>query len=120
MASIKSVYGSTFHEDSIKNHSTNLVNLFSTNLSNKEFAFSISSCDLWRNNSLPNEIILNLIMAVQTKNPSVRLTHISKDSNYINMFPYILKSAAEYFILTDLTDRKFYSIYITPEKMDVL
>lgn len=120
MASIKSVYGSTFHEDSINNHSTNLINLFSTNLANKEFTFSISSCDLWNNNGLSKEIILKLINAVQVKNPSVRLTHISKNSHYINMFPYIIKTAAEYFILTDLTDRKFYSIYITPDKIDVL
>ena len=120
MADIRSVYGNTFQEDSIKSHSSNLVKLFSTNLANKEFAFSISSCDLWHNNSLSSSIILQLIDAVQTKNKSMRLTHVAKQSKYINMFPYILKTPAEYFILTDLNDRKFYSVYITPEKIDIL
>jgi hypothetical protein len=120
MADIRSVYGNSFQEESIKQHSGNLVKLFSTNLANKEFKFNISSCDLWHNNSLSTDIVMQLISSVQAKNQSMRLTHVAKQSSYINMFPYILKTPAEYFILTDLKERKFYSIYITPEKIDVL
>lgn len=120
MADIRSVYGNTFQQDSINNHTENLVKLFSTNLANKEFTFSISSCDLWHNGALSQDVIIKLIDAVQTKNKALRLTHVAKQSDFINMFPYILKSPAEYFILTDLNERKFYSIYITPEKIDVL
>jgi hypothetical protein len=120
MADIRAVYGNTFKEESVQQHSENLVKLFSTNLANKEFKFNISSCDLWNNNILSQDIILSLITAVQAKNQAMRLTHVSKQSKFINMFPYILKTPAEYFILTDLNERKFYSVYITPEKIDIL
>jgi hypothetical protein len=57
---------------------------------------------------------------VQELNEYIRLTHVNKKSKFINMFPTLIIEPVEYFILTDLKDGVFYSIYITPEKMNVL
>ena len=122
MSSIEVVYGSNFKKESLDDQIKQIINIISNNLSNKEFIFHTSTCKLW-DESLKNiniNYITELIMNVQSKNPYFRLTHVNKNSKYINMFPSLCEKNAEYFILTDLNEGVFYSIYITPEKMDVL
>ena len=69
---------------------------------------------------LDTDIITQLITKVQELNQYVRLTHVNKKSKYINMFPTLLEDPVEYFILTDLKEGVFYSLYITPDKINVL
>ena len=120
MASISAVYGKTFQQDAERDHTDHVLQLFSTNLANKEFSISVNTCDLWKNSNINPKLIVSLIQEVQRKNNAMRLTHVDKNTNWINIFPITAACSAEYFILTDLTEGKFYSVYITPEKMDVL
>lgn len=119
MSSLKLVYGDTYETDIKKDYELQIIKLFANNIANKEFTLSYNSCKIWERNNLSGEIITKIIEEAQSINPDIRLTHVNKNSKYINMFPCLIEGAVEYFVLTDLKDGVMYSIYITPEKMNV-
>jgi|694.fasta_scaffold40265_5 hypothetical protein len=119
MASLKAVYGDTYDMDIKTDYINHVVNLYANNIANKEFILTYNSSKMWVNCNLPQDIITNLIITAQNLNPKIRLTHVNKNSKYINIFPALIKGAVEYFILTDLKENVFYSLYITPDKMSV-
>jgi len=120
MSSLNLVYGDSYKSDSINDQRNQLINIFANNIANKELTYSINNCKLWTDNNIQSDIITQLITKVQELNQYVRLTHVNKKSKYINMFPTLLEDPVEYFILTDLKEGVFYSLYITPDKINVL
>ena len=69
---------------------------------------------------MSKEAIKLLLGQVQRSNNKFRITHVSKTSKSINMFPYLINGNVEYFVVTDLSEDKvqIYSIYVTPNRME--
>ena len=120
MTSIKLVYGDNFVNDSLSDNINQLINIFATNLANKEFNLTINNSKLWKDDNIPINLIEKLMETTQKYNEKMRLTHVNKKSKFINMFPILISGPVEYFVLTDIEEKVFYSIFITPEKISVL
>jgi hypothetical protein len=123
MASINEVYGNNFKEHATLDKATYAAKLYSTNIAHKQFNFRNESNDMFTGNNMKPEVINLLVNQPMAINPNIRVVHISKTSNDINMFPYLINGPVEYFIVVDTEgaasgNTKIYSIYITPMKME--
>lgn len=120
MAQIGEVYGENYSEQSKFGRMKYAVKLIAMNIANKNFSFRHDSSELWKEHNMTLDAIRLLLQQVQTVNPKVRITHIDKTTDKINIFPVLINGPVEYFVLTDLSDQqiKLYSIYITPSLME--
>jgi len=121
MASIGEVYGTDFQDRSVHDKAIYAAKLFATNIAHKQFSFNNDGSAMWKGYNMKPEIIEALLGSIPAINPQLRLTHISKTSPDINMFPYLINGAVEYFVLIDMSTSskvQLYSIYITPTKME--
>lgn len=120
MASIGEVYGNDFQQKAIYDKALYVAKLYASNIVHKQFTFRNEGQSMWNGNNMKPEIIQALANQVQANNPKFRLVHISKTSSDINMFPYLINGAVEYFIVVDMSGEQtqLYSIYITPNKME--
>ncbi len=120
MASINEVYGKQFREKAVLDKALNAAKLLSTNIAHKQFNFRHESPDMWNGNNMKEEVINTLVKSPSALNPNLRVIHISKTSNEIDMFPYLINGPVEYFVVIETTDKdtRIYSIYITSMKME--
>ena len=118
MADINEVYGNNFQEKSIGEKAAYAAKLFASNIVHKQFSFRNDSASMWLQNNMKSEAVATLIAQVKANNPLFRLVHVSKTSNKINGFPYLINGAVEYFIVVELEKNQMYSIYITPQLME--
>jgi hypothetical protein len=75
---------------------------------------------MWEGNNMKKDIIKTMLGQVHAMNSNMRLVHVSKTSDDINMFPYLIIGPVEYFVLVDMTGgdkTQLYSLYITPTNM---
>mgnify|MGYP003341818905 CR=1 FL=1 len=120
MASIENVYGSGFHEGAVRDRALYAAKLYATNIVHRQFSFRNDSYEMWEGNNMKKDIIKAMIGQVKTANSNMRLVHVSKTSQDVNMFPYLIIGPVEYFVLVDMTGgekTQLYSIYITPTHM---
>lgn len=123
MASINEVYGGNFQQQAVNEKALYAANLYASNISHKQFSFRNDSKEMWECNNMKPDIIKALVEQTQSNNPHVRLVHIPKTSNDINMFPYLINGPVEYFTLIDISKvgesrTQIYSLYITPLLME--
>lgn len=120
MAQIGEVYGENYREQSKFDRMKYAVKLIAMNMANKNFAFRHDSGDMWKEHNMSLDAIKLLMRQVQTVNPKLRVTHIDKTTNKINIFPVLVNGPVEYFVITDLSEPqiKLYSVYITPSLME--
>jgi len=121
MASINEVYGKQFQEKAVLDKALNAAKLLSSNIAHKQFNFRNESPDMWNGNNMKAEVIQTLVNTPSTMNPNLRVIHISKTSNEIDMFPYLINGPVEYFVVIEMSaeaDTRIYSIYITSMKME--
>lgn len=118
MASIGEVYGTDFQDRSVHDKAIYAAKLYASNIAHKQFSFNNDGSAMWKGYNMKPEIIEALVSSIP---PQFRLKHISKTSPDINMFPYLINGAVEYFVLIDMSAPgkvQLYSIYITPTKME--
>jgi hypothetical protein len=120
MANIGEVYGDDFQHKATYDKAVYVAKLYASNIVHKQFSFRNEGQSMWNRNNMKPEIISALIQQVTANNPKFRLAHVAKTSNEINMFPYLINGAVEYFIVVDMAGEQtqLYSIYITPLKME--
>lgn len=120
MAEIGEVYGKNYEQQSYQERIRYAVKLIATNIAHKKFSFRYDSTIMWRGNNMYPDAIKTLLTQVQKISPELRLTHINKTTDMINIFPYLVNGPVEYFVLTDLSGKqvKMYSLYITPTLME--
>jgi hypothetical protein len=120
MASINEVYGAKFQEKATLDKALNAAKLLSTNIAHKQFNFRNESPDMWVKNNMRPEAIQAIVEGPTAINPNLKVVHISKTSNDIDMFPYLINGPVEYFVVIDTEKEpaKIYSIYITSMKME--
>jgi hypothetical protein len=120
MASIGEVYGQDFQVKAVHDKAEYVAKLYASNIAHKQFSFHNEGSAMWNQNNMKPEIIASLINQVPMNNAKFRMVHIDKTSANINMFPYLINGAVEYFIVVDLSGKKIqlYSIYITPTQME--
>lgn len=124
MANISETYGSNFHQEAKKAQMEYATKLLASNLANRNFNFRLNTRDsLWNENNMHNDAIYSLMNQCQKSNPKLRLTHVKKHTQMVNMFPQHVVGPVEYFVLTDfepLDSTHLYSITITPDQMCAL
>jgi hypothetical protein len=120
MASIGEVYGNDFQQKAVHDKAVYVAKLYAANIAHLQFNFRNEGQSMWNGNNMKPEIIQALAQQVQANNPKFRLKHISKTSGDINMFPYLINGAVEYFVVVDMSGNRtqLYSIYITPNRME--
>lgn len=120
MASIGEVYGNDFQQKALYDKAVYIAKLYASNIVHKQFTFRNEGQSMWNGNNMKPEIIQALIQQVQSNNSKFRLKHIGKTSSDINMFPYLINGAVEYFVVVDMSGEhtQLYSIYITPNRME--
>jgi len=120
MASIGEVYGNDFQQKAVYDKAVYVAKLYASNIAHKQFTFRNEGESMWNGNNMKPEILDALAQQVAMNNPKFRLKHICKTSNDINMFPYLINGAVEYFVIIDMSGDKtqLYSIYITPNRME--
>lgn len=123
MANIGEVYGNNFQQQATMDKAVYAAKLFASNIAHKQFNFRNDTSDMWNGNNMKPEIITALKQQVCANNPNMQLIHIIKTSNDINMFPYLINGAVEYFVAVDTTTAhegktQVYSLYITPQQME--
>jgi hypothetical protein len=123
MAKIGEVYGQNFDSQSRQSKATYAANLYARNIVHREFNFRNSSKEMWNGNNMKPEIIQFLVDQVKRNNNMFRLVHIAKSGSKarLQIFPYLINGAVEYFTVVDLSNKdktQIYSIYITPEMME--
>lgn len=122
MASLNAVYGDKFQEQAIKDKALYVAKLYATNIVHRQFAFRQESIEMWQGCNMKPDIIQIIMQLVPSINNGFRLMHIPKTSNRINIFPYLIDGPVEYFVVVDFTNQnktQMYSIYITPQSMEV-
>lgn len=120
MASIGEVYGQNFKQQASHDKAVYVAKLYASNIVHKQFNFSNEGAAMWNGNNMKPEIIKALSEQVRTNDSKFRLVHISKTGPDINMFPYLVNGAVEYFVVVEMIQDKvqLYSIYITPNRME--
>lgn len=120
MADINEIYGSNYQQESNEDRMKYAVKLLGTNIANKQFVLRLDSSAMWKDGNMSNDAIKMLLGQVQRTNNKFRITHVSKRSKSVNMFPYLINGNVEYFVITDLSSDKvqIYSVYITPNRME--
>ena len=120
MAEIGEVYGKNYENDAVIGKMKYAAKILASNIAHKNFTFRFDSQSMWNKHNMTEESIKILIKQTQIINPQFRMTHVSKSSDKVNMFPYLINGAVEYFVITDLSGEKtmLYSIYITPSVME--
>ena len=120
MASIGEVYGSNFQTDSALEKAKHGSRIFASNIVHKHFSTRHEAPEMWKGNNMKPEAITALVRQVCMNNPQFRAVHVSKVSDKVNMFPYLINGAVEYFVIVELTEKQtqMYSIYITPTHME--
>jgi len=120
MANIGEVYGKNFQQQASHDKAVYVAKLYASNIVHKQFNFPNEGASMWNGNNMKPEIIKALCDQVRTNNDKFRLVHISKTSQDINMFPYLVNGAVEYFVVVEMVSDKvqLYSIYITPNRME--
>jgi len=119
MAAIGEVYGSDFRERAVHDKAAYVAKLYAANIVHKQFNFRNEGQTMWNGNNMKPEIIATLAEQVRINNPKFRLHHVVKTSEDINMIPYLINGAVEYFVVIDMSGERtqLYSIYITPNQM---
>src|SRR3989344_7115990 len=102
MASIGEVYGNDFKERSKKEKIVYSAKLIATNLAHKEFAFRSESFDMWEGHNMYQDAINTIVTHIPTVNPNCRAVYIDKRTDKVNMLPYLINGAVEYFSMVDL------------------
>lgn len=120
MASIGEVYGDNFKQQAVYDKAVYVAKLYATNIVHKQFSFSNEGQAMWNGNNMKPEIIKSLMVQVRANNPKFRILHVDKTTPKVNMFPYLINGAVEYFIVVDMSGERtqLYSVYITPSKME--
>ena len=120
MANIGEVYGDNFQEKATHDKATYVAKLYAANIVHKQFSFHNDGQAMWNGNNMKPEIINALLKQVPGNSPMFRLTHVPKTSPDVNMFPYLINGAVEYFVVIDMSgdNTQLYSIYITPTQME--
>ncbi len=120
MADLSDVYGQKFQQESSQARINYVINIIANNLGNRQFKFKLADANhLWdANQSLPTNLITNLIHKVHHNNPKLTIKHINKYSDQINMLPeLIMDTPVEYFLIIDAELGRAYIIYITPTEV---
>lgn len=120
MASIGEVYGTDFQSNATLEKARYNARIFASNIVHKQFSFRNECSDMWDKNNMKPEIIKYLTEQVRVNNPKFRMVYIPKTSEDVNMFPYLINGAVEYFVVTDMSTQsvQLYSIYLTPTFME--
>ena len=121
MASIDDVYGAGFHDKAVMDRALYAVKLYATNIVHKQFSFRNDSYEMWDGMNMRREIIEALLSSVRKLSGNMRCVHIDKRTEDVNMFPYHIVGAVEYFVLVEMVGgvTQLYSLYITPTNMCV-
>lgn len=120
MADIGDVYGKDYSQQSRLGRMRHSVKLIGNNIAHRKLSFRHDSGFMWQGQNMQREAIVGLIQQVQSVNPQLRLTHVAKTSDKVNMFPFLVNGPVEYFVLTDLTGKevKLFSLYVSPSIME--
>lgn len=122
MANIGDVYGKDFQQRACLDKAVHASSIYAQNIAHKQFNFRNNSSEMWDGNNIKPEIIRSLCEQVRSGNKYMELVHIPKTAGLVNMFPYLINGAVEYFLAVDTehsAQKKtpVYSIYITPSYM---
>ena len=115
MADVADVYGNQFQSQSFHDRIKNVARLLGTNIAHKNFPFRLEAESVFCKHNMHEEAIKQVIIQVQATNKMLRLTHVNKLSDKINIFPYLINGPVEYFVLTDLAEKKLIMLYISPK-----
>jgi hypothetical protein len=120
MASIGEVYGNDFQQRAVHDKAAHVAKLYASNIVHKQFSVRNEGQSMWDGNNMKPDIISALEAQVQGNNAKFRLKHISKTSDDINMIPYLINGAVEYFVVVDMSGEhtQLYTVYITPNLME--
>jgi hypothetical protein len=123
MASINEVYGDNFKAVAITDKAVYSAKLLSSNIAHKQFNFRNETQEMWQGNNMKPDVIKVLTTHPTSLNANIRVVHIPKTSNDVNMFPFLINGPVEYFVVidTEKADKgqtQIYSIYITNMKME--
>ena len=92
--------------------------ILATNIAELNFNIRHDSEYLWTQNNMKPEAIKLLIDKIQNINPHFVVTHLNKRNEEINMVPYLIDGAVEYFRIIDLKRQRLYLLYITPYNLE--
>lgn len=124
MANISEVYGNNYEADALARRQDYIVNIMAKNIAHRNFnfKFTLDNCNaiLWKGNpQLDTSTINQLKKTVTQLNKDIKLHHINKNNNtQMKVVPFVIvDSPVDYFIVTDKSLNRMYTIYITPTEM---
>lgn len=114
MADVQEVYGVNYNIEACYERLNYSAKILASNLAHHSFNIKHDSGYMWDGNNMRIKAIKLMIDKAQNMNPKLIINHIPKTSQLINMFPYLIDGAVEYFRIIDKNSNKIYLIYITP------
>jgi len=114
MASVQEVYGNNYNLEACYQRLNYSAKVLATNIAELNFKIRHDSQYLWLNNNMKPEAIKLIIDKVHNINSRFVMERIDKTSQMVNMFPYLIDGAVEYFRIVDLQRYRIYLLYITP------
>lgn len=121
MSNISEVYGDSFQKKAVLDKALYAIKLYASNIAHKQFSFRNENNDMWQGHDMKPEVLQAFETYIKQNNKNMRIVHVDKgDAQSMNMFPYLIKGAVEYFVVVDMGTSKtqLYSLYITPLKME--
>lgn len=118
MAELQEVFGQNYNVESCLQRVNYSAKILAVNIAKLNFKLRHASDSLWNGNNMRPEALRLIINKVQEVNPKFRIECIDKTSKTVNMFPYLIDGAVEYFRIVDLDRKRIYLIYVTPINME--
>ena len=118
MASVQEVYGKNYNVEACYQRLNYSAKILATNIAELNFKIRHDSDQLWDGNNMKPEAVKLIIDKVQNINPHFVMDHIGKSTQLVNMFPYLIDGAVEYFRIVDLLRKRIYLMYITPVNIE--
>lgn len=118
MASVKEVYGTNYNVEACYQRMNYSAKILASNIANLNFKIRHDSEYMWNSNNMKPDAIKLMTDKVQNINPKFKITHIPKTSQLVNMFPYLINGAVEYFRILDTDKNRLYLLYITPFNLE--
>ena len=118
MSSVQEVYGQNYNIESCYQRLNYSAKILAANIAQLSFNVRHDSEHMWQNNNMKPDAIRLLIEKVHNINPMFQMDHINKTCQLVNMLPYLIDGAVEYFRIVDKKRNRLYLLYITPENIE--
>lgn len=118
MAAVEEIYGSNYNLEACYQRLNYSAKVLAINIAEMNFKIRHDSQHMWDGNNMKPDAIHLLIDKVHNINQSFSIQNINKTDKLVNMFPYLINGAVEYFRIVDLKRKRIYLIYITPSNIE--